>query len=183
MLRYKISLGLGINPVVIFLLLDGLVSAQITPNTSTSLITITSKTMTVKSHDRIAVFDHDVVVNKGDLTITADHVKITFKPSMGEDSVGGGVEPVLPGSQFEDKGVSELYAWGNVILQDGTRRAESREALYDQKGEKVILLGDPVVFEKGYQISGVKMTIFLKDNSSVIEGSKVLIDPEEMRKP
>jgi lipopolysaccharide transport protein LptA len=139
--------------------------------------------MTVKNQERVAIFDQNVIVNKGDLTITADHVKITFNPMAEYHATEKEKVPVLSGSKFNNEVVSELHAWGNVVMQHGTRRAESQEAIYDQKDEKVILLGTPVVFEEGYQISGVKMTIFLKDNSSVVEGSKVLIHPEELRKP
>lgn len=166
----------GTVQMIALLLIASTLDAQLIPNlSSSSLLTITSKTMTVKNQENVAIFDGNVIVNKEDLTITADHVEIFFGPD--------GSSPTLPGSQFDNQAISKLHAWGNVILQQGTRRAESREAIYDQKDEKVTLLGEPVVYEKGYQVTGNKMTFFLKDNRSIVEGSKVLIHPKELPKP
>lgn len=174
----------GVVQILLALCFTSTLNAQlVTDLSSSSSLTITAKTMTVKNQENTAILEENVVISKGDLTITADHVEIFFGPNDSSPTKDDQSTPTLPGSQFDTRTISELHAWGNVILQQGTRRAEAHEAIYDQKDEKITLLGEPVIFEKDYQVTGIKMTFFLKDNRSIIEGSKVLIQPEELQKP
>lgn len=120
-----------------------------------------------------------MVMKKEDLTITSDYAKVTFaskeapmeakKPSAGLLS---------PQSQFADNEITLIHATGNVVLRQGDRQVHSKEAFYYQKEEKVVLLGEPVAFEKDYRVTGTKMTIFLREDRSIIEGSKMIIHPE-----
>jgi hypothetical protein len=41
------------------------------------------------------------------------------------------------------------------------------------------LTGDPEVWESGYRVTGTKMTMFLKEDRSVVEGSRVVINDME----
>jgi len=184
MFCFKNKQRTGVVQILSALCFTSTLNAQlVTDPASLSSLTITARTMTVKNQENTAILEGNVVINKGDLTITADHVEIFFGPNDSSSTNDDQSTPTLPGSQFDTREISELHAWGNVMLQQGTRRAEAREAIYDQKDEKITLLGEPVIFEKDYQVTGTKMTFFLKDNRSIVEGSKVLIQPEELQKP
>lgn len=184
MLYFKNKQRTGVIQILLALCFTSTLNAQlVTDLPSSSSLTITARTMTVKTEENTAILEGNVVINKGDLTITADHVEIFFEPNDSSRIKDDQSTLTLPGSQFDTRAISELHAWGNVILQQGTRRAEAREAIYDQKEEKITLLGEPVIFEKDYQVTGIKMTFFLKDNRSIIEDSKVLIQPKELQKP
>ena len=64
-------------------------------------------------------------------------------------------------------------------LEQGGKRAKSKKAVYSQRDEKLVLTGDPEVWEEGYLITGVRMTMYLKEDRSVVEGSRVLINETE----
>ena len=119
-------------------------------------------------------------MKKEDLTITSDHAEVTFAPAevpMENKKPPAGL--LSPQSQFVDNEITLIHATGNVVLRQGDRQVHSKEAFYYQKEEKVILLGEPVAWEKDYRVTGTKMTIFLRENRSVIEGSKVIIHPKD----
>jgi lipopolysaccharide export system protein LptA len=48
--------------------------------------------------------------------------------------------------------------------------------VYSQHDEKLVLTGDPQVWEEGYHVTGVKMTMFLKEDRSIVESSRVVIN-------
>jgi len=136
--------------------------------------------MTVKNMEHLAIFEGDVVMVKEDMTITARHAEVTFasKDASGESSKApSGL--LAPQSKFENNEITLIHATGDVVLQQGEKRAKSNEAYYYQKEDKVVLLGEPVAWEKDYKVTGTKMTIYLQEDRSVVEGSKVLIHPKE----
>ncbi|MBI3610655.1 MAG: hypothetical protein HY204_08150 [Nitrospirae bacterium] len=136
--------------------------------------------MTVKNLEHQAIFEGDVVMTKENMTITADHAEVTFTstPSPGETTKS---DPGLLSaeSQFSQNEISLIHAEGNVVLRQADKRAQSKEAFYYQKEERVVLTGEPTVWEKDYQVTGTQITIFLRENRSLIEGSKVVIHPKE----
>lgn len=172
-------LNLFLVPVVFFNTLPSSLFASETAS-RTHPLSITSKSMTVRSLEHQALFEGDVVMMKEDLTITSHRAEVTFASkdaAAGPDKSASGL--LSPQSQFGDNEITLIHAIGNVVLQQGDKRIQSKEALYYQKEEKVILLGEPVAWEKDYQVTGTKMTIYLRENRSVVEGSKVVIHPKD----
>jgi lipopolysaccharide export system protein LptA len=137
--------------------------------------------MTVKNLEHRAVFEGDVVMKQGDLSISAEHAEVVFasKGAPTEDASSAGL--LSDPSGFSENEIKMIHATGNVELQQGDKKARSKEAFYYQKEDKVVLLGEPVASEKGYQVTGTKMTIFLRENRSVVEGSKVVIHPKDQK--
>jgi hypothetical protein len=45
------------------------------------------------------------------------------------------------------------------------------------------LTGDPEAWEEGYPVTGVKMTMFLKEDRSIVESSRVVIHEAEASAP
>ena len=133
-------------------------------------LSITSERMTVKNNENTALFDENVVIIKGDLTITADHVEVLLRNNPSQ---------VLPSEALDSEMISQLRAWGNVKIHDQTRQAHAHEAVYNQKDETLILTGNPVLLEKDYRVTGTKITFYLKDNRSTVESSKILIYPQD----
>jgi lipopolysaccharide export system ATP-binding protein len=144
------------------------------------VLTIRSEKMTVKGKENKAVFESAVVIQKGDLTISADRVEVLLDPDFRSDpnrEIGTGL---LSDPSMESGAVSRLRATGNVTMKQGDRRAESEEAVYDRSEETVTLLGDPVLYEKEYRIAGDKMVFYLKEDRSTVIGSRVLFDPRDL---
>src|SRR5207249_7633369 len=81
---------------------------------------------------------------------------------------------------FGNRTVSLIDATGNVIIQRGDKRATSKKAVYHQRDETLVLTGDPEAWEEGYRVTGTKMTMFLREDRSIVEGgSRVVINERE----
>ena len=118
-------------------------------------------------------------MKKDDMTILSDHAEVTFAPK--ETPAENQQQPagiLSPQSQVGDNEITLIHATGNVIIKQGDKQIHSKEAFYYQKEDKVILLGEPTALEKDYKVTGTKMTIFLHENRSIVEGSKVIIQPK-----
>jgi len=69
--------------------------------------------------------------------------------------------------------VEKIVASGKVkILRTGGGSATADQAVYYQADEKVILTGNPVVKQGKDSVEGSRITLYLKDNRSVVEGSE-----------
>ena len=73
-------------------------------------------------------------------------------------------------TQFE---VEKIIASGNVkIIRTGGGSATADKAIYYQAEEKVVLTGNPVVKQGRDSVEGSRITLYLKDNRSIVEGSE-----------
>jgi len=66
-----------------------------------------------------------------------------------------------------------------VVVQD-TKNATADHAVYRRDpAENVVLTGQPETWEEGYRVRGSKITIWLKEQRSVVEDSRVVISAGE----
>lgn len=137
---------------------------------------ITSKTMTASSQKNTAIFREDVKMVKDDLVVHSDVMIIYFKEKGSQTSSQVETTP----SRKTGKEIRFIEAKGHVKIKSGESRAIAKHALYYTKEEKIILRGSPVVWQAGTRISGMKMTMFLKENRSIVEGNtRVIIEETE----
>lgn len=129
---------------------------------SNTPIQVTSKRMMVNNQEKIMTFEDDVKVIKGDLTMTSNRVKIYFRNSS---------------STLNREEISVIEAEGNVHMIRGNREAKADKAVYNQAEETVVLTGSPEGWDNQYRVSGTKMTIFLKQDRSLVEGSHIIFTP------
>ncbi len=59
------------------------------------------------------------------------------------------------------------------MRKDG-RIALAKEAFYYTGEEKIVLTGDARIIENDNELGGKKITLFLKDDHSIVEGGTVL---------
>ena len=163
--------------------------------------TITSKKMTVRNQDSQAIFKETVVLTRGPLTVHSDKMIVLFAP-RNRDSVqppGGGMDhhesirnssapkEQSTASTMSNRSVSRVEATGDahrVKIKYENGNATCRKAVYFVDGEKIVLTGDPVAWEKGTRVSGKQITIFLAEERSVVEGgSHVRIEGEGPSQP
>ena len=150
-------------------------------------IVITSQSLVFKNQENMAVFEGKVVMTKVDFTMHADQMVVHFEGTSPAGAKAG--TKALPSSparpsgteppSFGNRAISLIEASGNVVMQQGGKKAKSKKAVLSQHDDKVVLTGDPEVWEKGYHISGVRMTMFLKEDRSIVEGSRVVINETE----
>lgn len=136
---------------------------------------ITSNRMTASSEKNLAIFQGSVKMVQGELVVHSDVMIVYFKEKVASNP------SAAPGTKSESgKEISYIEAKGKVRIEKGESRATSQHALYYKTEEKVILTGSPVAWQTGTRISGPKMTMFLKENRSVVEGgTRVIIEESE----
>ncbi len=146
-------------------------------------IVITAHSLVFKSHENSALFSGNVVLTKGNFVMHADQMVVHFE---GETSSAPSQKSGKTNSQaqtaatdlptFGNRSVSLIDATGNVMMQQGEKKAKSRKAVYHQRDEILVLTDDPEAWEEGYRVTGSKMTMFLKEDRSIVEGSRVIIN-------
>ena len=84
---------------------------------------------------------------------------------------------VLYGKDFHE--LQQMIASGNVRISRGTQWSTSDHAVLNEASQTVVLTGNPVVHDSNDQITGSKITVYLKTGESVVEGAKAVIFPRQ----
>ena len=155
----------------------------------TASTTITAKKMTVKNQDSQAVFEGAVVLTRGSLLVYSDRMVVMFRtqdpPAIdilkGPEAVKGGIPSRGPEAvpAVSSRSVNKIEATGRVRIEKDSGSATCDKAIYYHDGDKIVLTGDPVAWDKGTRVSGKQITMFLAEDRSVVEGgSHVRIEPD-----
>ncbi len=156
----------------------GLVWAQAAPwgvAAEGAFTTITAQTMTAEGRARRAVFDGTVVLTKGDFVLRSDHMVVMFA----EDTR---TQDRQTEEQALSQKVERVEATGNVVLERADGKATSGRAVYYREEDKVVLTESPVAWRHGTKVAGTRMTIFLREDRSLVEGeSQVTIFDDQER--
>jgi lipopolysaccharide export system protein LptA len=164
-----VVLGLG---VLLLSAADGRTESPAVP------LSITSKSMVAKHLDRLVIFEGNVVLSKGDFTLTANRLEVTLAPEdTGSHTMDKTQEPFFLASKGKEA-ISLIEAIGDVQIAQGDRHGKAERAVYDQKDEKVILTGHPEVWEKDYRVKGKKMIFFLNEQKNVVEDGTAVVYPD-----
>jgi lipopolysaccharide export system protein LptA len=122
--------------------------------------------MTASSQENTAIFRENVKMVQEELVVHSDIMIVYFKEKTDQTPSPVGQLP----SENSKKEIRVIEARGHVKIAKGESRAICTRALYDKLEERIILLGSPVVWQAGTRVSGQKITMFLKENRSVVEG-------------
>ncbi len=170
MFTFKLRPEYG-NPISIAILVCGLLSAQTLPFAfaeKKEQTTITSQRMTVQGKSRRTIFEGMVVLKKRDFVMRSDHMVVTFKKGAQTDS-----QETEGGTTSQ---VDRIEASGKVVIEKSDGKATCGRALYDKDEEKLVLTESPVAWQGGTRVEGSQMTMFLKEERSIVEGgSRVVI--------
>ena len=152
--------------------------------------TITAKKMTVKNQDSQAVFEGAVVLTRGSLVVYSDRMVVMFRGQevtasddrKGHEAVKGAAPSKGPDAvpAVSNRSVNQIEATGRVKIEKDSGSATCDKAIYYHDGDKIVLTGNPVAWDKGTRVSGKQITMFLAEDRSVVEGgSHVRIEPDE----
>lgn len=130
--------------------------------------------MTASSEKNQAVFKGSVKLVQGELIVFSDIMTVFFKEKVPQTSPASS----SAGNKETAKEIHMIEARGHVRIFNGESRATSEHALYFKQEEKVILRGSPIAWQEGTKISGPKMTMYLRENRSVVEGGTQVIIQE-----
>ncbi|MDH7498979.1 MAG: lipopolysaccharide transport periplasmic protein LptA [candidate division NC10 bacterium] len=115
-------------------------------------ITITANRMEANRRLRVVTYLDNVVAKKEDLTIYAQRVEFLFDEKMEE--------------------IQKITAEGGVRIVDPEKSATAAKAIYLNDQDVLILTGNPKVWQGDNLISGSKITLFRKEDRSVVEGGE-----------
>ncbi|MDE0144567.1 MAG: hypothetical protein OXL95_01710 [Nitrospira sp.] len=160
--------------MLMVILVCGLVSAWAVPVAfaeEKEQTTITSQTMTVQGKSRQTTFEGMVVLTKRDFVMRANHMVVTFKK--------GAQAGQQPGEEGTAGQVDRIEASGNVVIEKSDGKATCGRALYYKDEEKLVLVESPMAWQGGTKVKGAQMTMFLKEERSVVEGGSHVVILEE----
>lgn len=115
---------------------------------SSEPIHIRSDQLVADSSKKMATFSGNVAARQGDLTIYAERLVVSYSETGNE--------------------ISSAEVFGSVRIIQGERRAQADHGLYDAKGGKIMLDGNPKVFQHDDVISGKAITYFLDEERSEV---------------
>ncbi len=173
MSTFKLRLEYG-HPILIAMLVCGLLSVQAIPFAfaeKKDQTTITSETMTFQGKSRQTIFEGTVVLKKGNFVMRSEHMVVTFKKGAQDGS------RQTEGATAHQ--VDRIEASGKVVIEKSDGKATCGRALYDKDEEKLVLTESPVAWQGGTKIQGSQMTMFLKEERSVVEGGSHVVILEE----
>jgi len=114
--------------------------------------TITADRMDAMRGDNMVIFTGNVVVSQQDFTLHSNKLTAYYTP--------GGRE------------IREIVAVGEVRIIQPDREATSGKAVY-RRGERILILTEsPVVRQGNDRVSGVKITFYLDEERSIVEGDE-----------
>ncbi|MBI5196966.1 MAG: lipopolysaccharide transport periplasmic protein LptA [Nitrospirae bacterium] len=125
-------------------------------------LVITSDTLMADNKTNTAVFEGSVVAKTDDIVMHSDKMTVFYDNSEGK--------------------VSKIYASGNVKVHKKERVIFSNEATYLDEEGKIIFTGEPRAVEGENIITGTQIIYYLKDDRSVVEGSKVFMKSSQQTK-
>ena len=148
--------------------------------------TVISQKMTFKNQESQAVFDGAVVLTRGTLVVYSDRMVVSFRSQeTGTDPkkpAEVGKSPTTPAKgpdTVSNRAVTQIEATGRVKIERDAGNATCQKAVYYRDEDKIVLTGDPVAWDKGTRVSGKRITMFLSEDRTVVEGgSRVRIEPE-----
>jgi len=121
-------------------------------------IVITSDRMKAAEITRKVEFIGNVILKKEGLTLYSDTAIVFYDE--------------------RSKSIREIEALGNVIVRKDGSIAHAKRAQYYSNEEKIVLTGEARILENENEIGGDRITLFMRDERSVVEGGKVLLYQE-----
>ena len=114
-------------------------------------ITITSQKVDFDNQKHEAIYSGEVRMVKGDITLTADKIRVLFRS--------------------EDQSVKLIQADGDVRIRWKDRYAEAEKGIYDDQSQTLILTGSPKTWQNENMVKGDKISYSLIEDKVVVEGS------------
>ena len=121
---------------------------------------VTSEQMTFDRDTQTFIFEEKVRVKRCDLVIDCEHLRVV--------------------RYADENRIKHVIATGNVRFRDGTRHAVADRADYYEDEQKLVLVGNPRVWDVDEQneVSGHEIIVFLAEERILVSGARVRFHPE-----
>src|SRR5881392_893106 len=127
-------------------------------------IVITSDTLEYDYKTNVVVYRGEVIAVQGETKVRTDTLTVTLAAQTNADPPDGAEK----GSQR----LQEVVAVGNVRIDNGTRWATGGRAVFGQGTRTLVLTETPVLHDGANEVSGDRVTVYLDENRSVVEGGR-----------
>lgn len=122
-------------------------------------LVIKSNSLEIDNEKKTVTFTGNVDARKADWTMNCNRMILLYSERAGD-------------SEKDKLQVDKIIAKGEVrISRPAGGEAAAEEAVYYQADEKIVLTGKPVVRQGEDFVEGSKITLLLKENRSIVEGS------------
>jgi len=123
-------------------------------------IHITSDRMEGFNKKNLVIFYGNVKATRADTTIWADRMDISF--------------------DREEKKIDKIVAFGNVKVNQEDRNAVASKATYFENSKKIVLEGNPKLWQKEDILKGDRITLFLNEDRMLVETADARIRPKSI---
>ena len=130
-------------------------------------ITVSANTLEYDYKKNVVVYRGAVDAAQGPVRLRGDTLTITLE-AVSNDSPPSDDNTPSDGGQR----VRQIVAEGNVRIDDGTRWATGGRAVFNQTERIVVLSESPVMHDGPNEVAGDKVTVFLDEDRSVVEGGR-----------
>jgi lipopolysaccharide export system protein LptA len=135
---------------------------KVTAPNKDSQIVIKADSLEIDDNNQIVIFTGNVDAREKEFVINCQKMVLHYKDQSAQQA-----------SETGEFNIDRIIATGDVkITRPNGGLATAETALYYRNDEKLILTGKPKVKQGDDYVQGSKITLFLKENRSVVEGSK-----------
>ncbi|HXN55017.1 MAG TPA: LptA/OstA family protein [Myxococcales bacterium] len=120
-------------------------------------VRVEAQSLKLDASRRVARFSDDVVVHRGDVTVRG---------------------PLMDARYDKAGDLTQLLLSGGVELLEGERRATGKAAVYDASTRKVVLTGNPTLYDRGDQLAGERIEMALDSHEVKVDRARGRIRPE-----
>lgn len=128
-------------------------------------IDVTADRVSADTLRNTVTFEGNVVAKQGDVTLYADRIEAVYSREV--------------------KAINRIEAEGNVRFTQEGREARSKRATFHNLEQQIVLTGGATLRQGQNTVQGEMLTIFLRENRSVVTGGKeggrvqAVINPKE----
>jgi len=115
-------------------------------------IDVTADRVSADSARNTVIFEGNVVARQGDVTLYADRIQADYSREAGA--------------------IDRIEAEGNVRFVQEGREAHSARATFHNLEQRIVLSGGATLRQGQNTVKGEALTIFLRENRSVVTGGK-----------
>ncbi|MDP2156778.1 MAG: LptA/OstA family protein [Nitrospirota bacterium] len=119
-------------------------------------VTVTSETLTADNQAHTALFEKNVIAKTTDMTMYADWMLVYYTDPGGD--------------------ITKIESKGNVKVHKEDKVMTSQAATYyADSPERIVFTGSPRAFDGQNVVSGTKITYYVDDDRSFVEGNSKVI--------
>lgn len=147
---------------------------QAQPDSGSEPIDIVANSLKVEQGQQIATFSGNVQAVQGEMTLTAQLLRVFYNRTEGGSTSAAGVAG-------DGNAIRRIEAEGDVHLSNPTDTARGDSGVYDVAGQKITLDGNVVLTSSDNVVKGAALDMDLRTNVSTVRGQQGGTAPQRVR--